>query len=392
MKRNSLAFRRNAAFFVATALFLCFCSAFPQSGYSQGSGCATYGVTTPRTIPIAGVHAGDTVMVDATLITDDLFDFLEGEPLVLSSPGLGTQKLGLPIGGLVANAHYSFTAVQDDEVISARIDGFDSDETGSVTVCVDALAVTVADIRTDTIKVVLPAGGTGQLVITLIGDSVLTLFDGIRSSGTYTFSFDPQHLPEGQYSQVKAVWTVNGSAKMASRAVAFRVLGSYRHSQYNVPDESTCNPALGQGWITTSACVFKPAVPRLRTLFMMQASLNGSGHSINFGDVRREAECIKAKHNPPPGATDHSFRPGMVTPTCTGETLSDSTVARNPHHRFLDCGDEVLIVGLGGRVGTVKTVTDECPVCGETQLDNFTTKKACSKVGDLGRYVTIRLR
>lgn len=61
-------------------------------------------------------------------------------------------------------------------------------------------------------------------------------------------------------------------------------------------------------------------------------------------------------------------------------------------HPHLNCGDQVLIVGLGANPGTIKTVTDLCPGCPETQLDNYTTDSRCSDVLDLGNFVTIRLR
>ena len=52
----------------------------------------------------------------------------------------------------------------------------------------------------------------------------------------------------------------------------------------------------------------------------------------------------------------------------------------------LSCGDSVYIVGVG-----VKTVTDRCPDCTPTQLDNYTTASACHDVGHLGTFKTIKL-
>ncbi|MEM2126572.1 MAG: hypothetical protein QXQ53_09285 [Candidatus Methanosuratincola sp.] len=49
-------------------------------------------------------------------------------------------------------------------------------------------------------------------------------------------------------------------------------------------------------------------------------------------------------------------------------------------------------MALGGPPGTVKTVTDLCPGCGEAQLDNYTDDGRCSGITDLGNFVTIRLR
>ena len=56
----------------------------------------------------------------------------------------------------------------------------------------------------------------------------------------------------------------------------------------------------------------------------------------------------------------------------------------------LQCGDSILIVGLGAGAGTVKTATDSCPACnGKAQVDDYNTSTACS-LTSLGTYMTIR--
>jgi len=252
--------------------------------------------------------------------------------------------------------------------------------------------ITDADITNDLIRVVLsPINDSGRLVLTLIGDTNVTLFDGtLTGSGTpYEFHFNPTQLPAGQFRRVDAVWTVSGAPNQASRDVAFRVLGTYRHSQYNTPAESSCGGAPVRAFITNSSCNFNQTT--LLSRFISQVNLNGSGRSINFGDVKREFNCVRQQNNPPPGAQMHSFRQAVIAPACGG-ALDNSTVARRPGHPYLVCGDQILIVGLGAGVGTIKTVTDLCPGCPVNQLDNYTTDPACSGITDLGRYVTIRLR
>ena len=61
-------------------------------------------------------------------------------------------------------------------------------------------------------------------------------------------------------------------------------------------------------------------------------------------------------------------------------------MAVNLEHEDLACGDSVYIVGVG-----VKTVTDRCPVCTFTDIDNYTTTPACYRVSDLGTFKTIKL-
>lgn len=248
-----------------------------------------------------------------------------------------------------------------------------------------------ADITNDRIRVVLnPTNESGQFVLTLIGDTNVVLFNGTLSgSGTpYEFSFNPRTLPVGQFREVEAVWTVNGTPNRGTRNVAFRVLGTYRHSQYNTPAESSCAGPDRRAFITNSACSFTATT--LRNSFINQVNLNGSGRSINFGDVKREFFCV-TQRSAPPGSRTTSFRPEAIAPACQ-TTLDNTTVARRPNHPFLECGDQILIVGLGGGAGTLKTVTDLCPGCPNNQLDNYTTDPACAGIRDLGPFTTIRLR
>lgn len=83
-------------------------------------------------------------------------------------------------------------------------------------------------------------------------------------------------------------------------------------------------------------------------------------------------------------------------PSCgAGYSVGDGTVAKGDDAPLV-CGDEVLIVGLGGpNAAVVKSVTDRCPACtGRLQLDNYTTREACQRgaIPDLGTFRTIRLR
>lgn len=291
----------------------------------------------------------------------------------------GIQRFTLPgsIGGFTM-------AINGSEPAGFAIDNL------TFEVNAQTVEVTAADITMDRIEVVLsPNSDTGQLVLTLIGDRNQVLFNGQRAGGTHVFQFNPANLRDGQYTQVEAVWTVNGTPTRGTRDVAFRVLGNFRHSQYNVPDESTCGGNPSRAFITDAACTFTQTT--LLHRFIQQVNLNGSGHSINHGDIAREFFCVN-QPNAPPGSGQRSFRQQTIAPTCAGQGLSNTTVARRPNHPFLDCGDQVLIVGLGGGVGTIKTVTDLCPGCPNNQLDNFTTNTACSGIPDLGRFVTIRLR
>ncbi len=254
--------------------------------------------------------------------------------------------------------------------------------------------VTLADITLDRIDVSLvPITASGQLVLTVVGPRNIELFNGFRSGGIHTFSFDPASLPRGQYMLVRADWTVNGQTGTGTRTVSFNVLGTNRHSQYNTPAEINCTGRLEDAFITNvvnAMCIF--AATRLRGDFIDEVNENGSGRSIDFGDVKREFFCVRPAQNPPPRARLRSFRQEAIAPACAGQALTDLTLARRPDHPLLACGDQVFILGLGSGAGTIKTVTDECPGCTPQQLDNYTTSPVCTGILDLGRFVTIRLR
>ncbi len=252
-----------------------------------------------------------------------------------------------------------------------------------------------ADIVNDRITVSLsPVSASGSLLVRAEGPGVSsTLFNGAKDGGQHTFSFARESLNIGQYTTVQASWTVSGVTHAASKSVAFFVLGQYRHSQYNTPNESACTGVPEQAYITNPNCVFNAV--NLRGDFISQSWLNGSGITIDFGPEQNEAFCISnAPH--PDDASGRSFRPQSIVPSC-GATFSvnNLTVARGDDAP-LSCGDQVLIVGLGGGVqGTTKTVTDRCPACtGRLQLDNYTTQPACrpGTISDLGNFTTIRLR
>lgn len=247
------------------------------------------------------------------------------------------------------------------------------------------VSVTNADIVADQIAVSLaPAQLSGNLVIRV---GTAQVFSGQRSAGNYTFSFNRNSLPSASYSSVIAEWTTPNGVRSGSRPVGFTVLGQWRHSQYNSPNESACTAAPAPAFVTNPSCVF--TATNLKADFISQSWLNGSGITINFGSEQNEDSCLRSG-TPPANASGRSFRPQSIVPSCrAGYSVNNGTVAAGDNSG-LNCGDQVLIVGVG-----VKTVTDRCPLCtGKSQLDNYTTQAACSPgtIPDLGTFQTIRLR
>ena len=123
----------------------------------------------------------------------------------------------------------------------------------------------------------------------------------------------------------------------------------------------------------------------MKSDFIDQAELNGTGISLNHGTIEREVTCRDATNFPTDGS-DNSFRGHSSVRGACGGGVGNSTVAVNKNHQDLACGDSVYIVGVG-----VKTVTDYCPGCTSRQVDNYTTTPACYGVLDLGTFKTIKL-
>jgi hypothetical protein len=104
-------------------------------GVCAAANAQTYTVasSTPVSLPISNVHAGDIVTVDGTLFSGDPNENGEGEPLVVLLPG----------GAFVVPNYFSpqqtsFVALQDNQAISAYIQGWDGDESAQVTFTVNA--------------------------------------------------------------------------------------------------------------------------------------------------------------------------------------------------------------------------------------------------------------
>ena len=118
--------------------------------------------------------------------------------------------------------------------------------------------------------------------------------------------------------------------------------------------------------------------------------MNGSGVSINHGNVQKEAFCLSSQFNPPSDASGKSFRGNVsnLTGNCNTNTgdLNVTTVAVEPSHPFLSCNDQVYIDTIG-----VKTVTDTGSGLVEKQFDNFTTSRASSGITDLGNFKTFKI-
>ncbi|MBI1746462.1 MAG: hypothetical protein HYR55_07725 [Acidobacteria bacterium] len=255
---------------------------------------------------------------------------------------------------------------------------------GQPTVFIASVEVLSADVTEDRIQVRLsPSTMSGNLRLELTGPNTHLIRQVTRSGGTYNETFDIPNLAEGEYTKVRAQWTISGRTITGTFDYHIRALGRYRHSQYNIPYEGQCADPNVPAYITNPACNFDPTT--LRNQFVSQVNLNGSGNAIDYGFVRREVFCL-SQPGAPPDASGRSFRAVASIDGACDIGLSNLTVARRPGHPYLGCGDTVFIHTVG-----LKTVTDLCPGCPNNQLDNFTFDDRCAGITDLGNFMTIKI-
>ena len=149
-----------------------------------------------------------------------------------------------------------------------------------------------------------------------------------------------------------------------------------------------CTGSATAVYITDTSCNFHSST--FKSDFKSQVNINGSGVSINHGNVQKEAFCL-SHQNAPGDASGKSFRGNVsnFTGSCNNQTgaLSGTTVAiRDSGYPYLSCDDKVYIDTVGS-----KTVTDTGGGLVEAQLDNFTTSGACSGITDLGNFKTFKI-
>lgn len=266
-----------------------------------------------------------------------------------------------------------------------------------------SVQITGANVVEDRISVTLGSSTSGTLTLEAVftnGSSVY-ISSVTRGPGSFNESFNIPQLPYGEFSSLRATYVVNGISAQHTFAYNMFVLGQYRHSQYNSPSESAClgNQAAAYVLQSTAACFTNYLSGSLKSDFFSQVDLNGSGHSVNYADIKSLATtvCNNATQGRPPDATGGANGNSFVkVPAITGSCsipMDNNVVARCAADGRLSCGDTVYIHGVG-----VKTVGDSCPACcnaaGAAQLDNYTlTNQSCvpGSINDLGNFKTIKV-
>jgi putative SOS response-associated peptidase YedK len=158
---------------------------------------------------------------------------------------VATVQAGLVHG--VSHGSISLVAYADEpEYITCQLScpilGYGS---GSSPGNVVQVSIPIADITSNKIQVVLtgPTGVTGQLSLTVTGPNgaqpvqPISTGSNPQGPGTYNYDFGLSSIPVGEYTTVKATWTVDGTGITGQATDHFKVMGVYRQTVYNSPAE-----------------------------------------------------------------------------------------------------------------------------------------------------------
>jgi hypothetical protein len=351
---------------------------------------------------------GSFVAIGTGTVSDD------GQ-VIRSNPGVGVLKAGWHCGGdPAANGTVAdcpeCKICQGDQCVTDSSKNNKCCGQSNNKVCIDGqctpltVEVLSADVTQDKIQVRLgPTNTSGTLKLELRGPNTHTIREVNRNAGTFDETFDIPNLPNRtEFTSVRATWTVDSCSVTADLNYHIKVHGDVRHSVYNTPYESQCatggtsNVQITR--VVGNTCTYTPAT--LNSTFKSQLDINGSGISSAHGALQVEALAV-CLNNAPAGFQGSLYRAVTnIRPACGG-TINDGQVASfrasiggDP----LRCGARVFIHRLGTGLGTIKTVTDNCPACGPSptfarQLDNYTTRQACNPRAfvDLGNFKTIEI-
>lgn len=230
----------------------------------------------------------------------------------------------------------------------------------------------------------------GVLEIEAVGPVTSAAFSAtLQFSGPRTEPLDLFRLPVAQFSRFRATWTVGGVTVSDEFQSPFKVLGDYFHSRYNIPDETDCG-GVPEGFChTTGDCIVTQCQWNSgafgRSEWLSEVQENGAGLSSQLGFVGLEFFCNR------PAGCQVGLRDLIgeenACPACRNRGLrAGETVAVRPDHPDLDCGDQVLVEGLG-----LLEVTDKGNLPSFQQLDHFAGVSGCNVPVSIGNRVTIRL-
>jgi len=211
-----------------------------------------------------------------------------------------------------------------------------------------------------------------------------TIREETRSSGSYDETFDLPNLSIGEYTKVKATWTVGGAPCIDEYDYHIKVLGAYDHTCYNTPDESGCTGSLE--WfsyvIANPVNPCGPAPPCnwinaqgksgwLNAIFDPKAG-TGSGKDVSKYIYSREWYCTGSDY------PRRLRRTGCACGSCEYDCISVGDVAINSGNEDLECGETVCVHQHG-----THTVRDTGDLAMD-QLDHYYGVSDCGYCPSIG--------
>lgn len=154
-----------------------------------------------------------------------------------------------------------------------------------------SIQITSANLAANTVAVAVsgPAGTSGTLDVIANGVNnhpQVTASGGALGPGQYTVAFNRPSMPADTYTTLTTRWNTGASPVSTTYTLpnVWLVLGMIRHSQYNTPSESACTGASQTAWTFNNSCTFTQVT--LRTDFVSQTYINGTGKSVSHGVIK----------------------------------------------------------------------------------------------------------
>lgn len=288
--------------------------------------------------------------------------------------------------------------------VRATDTGCSAQGSGSITVV--QVQITSANLETNQVNVTIsgPSGTSGTLEVIANGSTnnpQVTYNGGAAvGPGSYTVPLNRPSMPADTYSSVKAIWNYNPIPATTTFNLTrpWLVLGVIRHSQYNTPYESACTGPPQTAWVFTSNCSFTQVA--LKSDFVSQTYLNGSGASQGYGDLQFNNGSLCSGKYPNGANTQNSFlQVSSITGACGTPVVGGDSVATYPSPNVgnpYGCGDNIQLVTSSNANQALKHVADYCPACSSGfsgtngHMDDYSSVQACSggAVGDYGNFWT----
>jgi hypothetical protein len=276
-----------------------------------------------------------------------------------------------------------------------------------------------------TVKLTGPSGTTGDLTLSLSGttQNYKQTFPGL-APGSHTLKLTLPSVPRDTYDSVNgdgaSMWQANvpggaGIQKVnvpsSSFSKSWKFLGYIRFSQYNTPAEVGCAAQTRPMYVFDRAtCSYlptpsvngKPTLVQLRSQFVRQTLMNGTGNAMEYGllmavDITdTQTLCPKKLLSGASSANTFVTVP-YVTGSCNKQLKPNYSVATYPNPKTsgspLACSNSLILDKQDNTTAYRRVVADKCPGCIDgNHIDSYMIGNACDphdpSIIQLGNFYT----